>query len=100
MTTPRPRRGQRRTPCMTCCGICCSWTLALTCRMSIDYYRKSMEGWAMGKLAVRALRAVLVIVLAGTVFVQALLALALTTDPEDGSLPLTPLRMITILGMV
>ena len=54
----------------------------------------------MGKLAVRALRAVLVVVLAGTVFVQALLVLALATDPEDGSLPLTPLRVITILGMV
>jgi hypothetical protein len=25
---------------------------------------------------------------------------ALATDPEDGSLPLTPLRVITILGMV
>ena len=54
----------------------------------------------MGKLTVRALRAVLVVVLAGTVFVQALMVWALATDPEDGSLPLTPLRVITILGMV
>ncbi|MEU8845289.1 DUF2975 domain-containing protein [Streptomyces sp. NPDC048564] len=56
----------------------------------------------MGKLAVRALRAVLVVVLAGTVFVQAFMVWALVTgnDPEDGSLPLTPLRVITILGMV
>lgn len=56
----------------------------------------------MGKLAVRALRAVLVVVLAGTVFVQALTVWALVSgsDPEDGSLPLTPLRVITILGMV
>ena len=53
----------------------------------------------MGKLAVRALRAVLVVVLTGTVFVQALMVWALATDPEDGSLPLTPLRVITILGM-
>ncbi|MGW4425747.1 DUF2975 domain-containing protein [Streptosporangium sp. NPDC004631] len=56
----------------------------------------------MGKLAVRALRAVLVVVLACTVFVQALTVWALVSgsDPEDGSLPLTPLRVIAILGMV
>jgi len=56
----------------------------------------------MGKLTVRALRAVLVVVLAGTLFVQALLVWALVSgsDPEDGSLPLTPLRVITILGLV
>ncbi|MCX5052487.1 MULTISPECIES: DUF2975 domain-containing protein [unclassified Streptomyces] len=55
----------------------------------------------MGKLAVRALRAVLVVVLAGTVFVQASMVWVLISgnDPEDGSLPLTPLRVITILGM-
>ncbi|SEN20872.1 DUF2975 domain-containing protein [Actinacidiphila rubida] len=55
----------------------------------------------MGKLTVRALRAVLVVVLAGTVFVQAGMVWALVggNDPEDGSLPLTPLRVITILGM-
>ena len=56
----------------------------------------------MGKLTVRALRTVLVMVLTGTVFVQALMVWALVSgsDPEDGSLPLTPLRVITILGMV
>jgi hypothetical protein len=56
----------------------------------------------MGKLAVRALRAVLVAVLAGTVFVQAGMVWALVSgsDPEDGSHPLTALRAITILGMV
>ncbi|MET9621689.1 MULTISPECIES: DUF2975 domain-containing protein [unclassified Streptomyces] len=56
----------------------------------------------MGKLTVRALRAVLAVVLAGTVFVQALMMWVLVSgnDPEDGSLPLTPLRVITILGMV
>ena len=56
----------------------------------------------MGKLAVRALRAVLVVVLTGRVFVQALMVWALVSgsDPEDGSLPLTPLRLITILGLV
>ena len=54
----------------------------------------------MGKLTVLALRVVLVVVLAGTVFVQASMVWALATDPEDGSLPLTPLRVITILGMV
>src|SRR5919107_1524047 len=61
-----------------------------------------MEGWVMGKLAVRALRAVLAVVLAGTVFIQVSMVwvLATGTDPEDGSLPLTALRVITILGMV
>jgi hypothetical protein len=56
----------------------------------------------MGKLTVRALRAVLAVVLVGTVFVQAgmLWALISGKDSEDGSLPLTALRVITILGMV
>ncbi|MEV7561749.1 DUF2975 domain-containing protein [Streptomyces sp. NPDC048331] len=56
----------------------------------------------MGKLTVHALRAVLAVVLAGTVFVQAgmLWALIGGNDPEDGSLPLTPLRVIVVLGMV
>jgi hypothetical protein len=61
-----------------------------------------MGGRVVGELAVRALRAVLVVVLAGTVVVQAAMVWALVsgTDPEDGSLPLTPLRMITIMGLV
>ena len=56
----------------------------------------------MGKIAVHALRAVLVLVLAGTVFVQASMVWVLISgnDPEDGTLPLTALRVITILGMV
>ena len=56
----------------------------------------------VGKLTVHALRAVLVVVLAGTVFVQAGMVWTLVSgnDPEDGSLPLTALRVITILGMV
>ncbi|MFI6369756.1 DUF2975 domain-containing protein [Streptomyces sp. NPDC050546] len=56
----------------------------------------------MGKLTVRALRAVVVVVLVGTVFVQALMVWTLFSgsDPEDGSLPLTALRVITILGML
>ncbi len=54
----------------------------------------------MGKLTVQALRAVLMVVLTGTVLVQALMVWGLATDPEDGSLPLTPLRLVTILGMV
>ncbi|MFE9703243.1 DUF2975 domain-containing protein [Streptomyces sp. NPDC005930] len=55
----------------------------------------------MGKLTVRALRFVLAVVLTGTVCVQALMAWSLISgnDPEDGSLPLTPLRVITILGI-
>ncbi len=54
----------------------------------------------MGKLTVGALRVVLVVVLVGTVLIQVLMVRALVTDPEGGSLPLTPLRVVTILGMV
>jgi len=56
----------------------------------------------MGKLTVSALRAVLAAVLAGTVFVQAGMVWTLVSgsDPEDGSLPLTAMRVITIVGMV
>ncbi|WP_328744243.1 DUF2975 domain-containing protein [Streptomyces sp. NBC_00285] len=56
----------------------------------------------MGKLTVGALRAVGVVMLVGTVFVQASMVWVLVSgsDPEDGSLPLTPLRVVTILGMV
>lgn len=48
----------------------------------------------------RALRAVLVVVFAGTVFVQAAMVWALATKPPDGSLPLTAFRVIAIVGMV
>ncbi|MFJ4467706.1 DUF2975 domain-containing protein [Streptomyces sp. NPDC089424] len=56
----------------------------------------------MGKLTVRALRVLLVVVLAGTVFVQALMVWTLVSgsDPEDGTLPLTGFRVLTILGMM
>jgi len=56
----------------------------------------------MGKLTVRALRAVLLVMLAGTVLVQAGLVWALVSgsDPEDGSLPLTAFRVLAILGLV
>ncbi|WP_431944921.1 DUF2975 domain-containing protein [Actinacidiphila sp. bgisy167] len=54
----------------------------------------------MGKLTLLALRAVLAVLLAGSVCIQALMVWALATDPEDGSLPLTPLRLVTILGLV
>jgi hypothetical protein len=56
----------------------------------------------MGKLAVGALRAVLAVVLAGTVLIQALMVWVLVSgsDPEDGSLPLTAFRVITIVGLV
>jgi hypothetical protein len=55
----------------------------------------------MGKLTVRALRAVLAGVLTGTVLVQALMVWALVSgsDPQDGSLPLTALRLIMIVGI-
>jgi hypothetical protein len=56
----------------------------------------------MGKLTVHALRAVLAVVFAGTVLVQVgmLWTVVSGSDPEGGSLPLTALRVITILGMV
>jgi len=55
----------------------------------------------MGTLTVRALRAVLAVVLAGTVLVQALMVWVLVSgsDPEDGKHPLAALRVITILGI-
>jgi hypothetical protein len=51
---------------------------------------------------VRALRAVLVVMIAGTVFIQTgmVWALASGSDPEDSSLPLTAFRVMTIVGMV
>lgn len=56
----------------------------------------------MGKLTVHTLRAVLAVVFAGTVFVQALMVWTLVSgnDPESGTLPLTALRVITLLGLV
>ncbi|MEW1633015.1 DUF2975 domain-containing protein [Streptomyces sp. NPDC093801] len=56
----------------------------------------------MGKLTIRALQAVLAVVLAGTVGVQAMMVWTLISgnDPEDGSVPLTPLRLITVAGML
>ncbi|MFY4722919.1 DUF2975 domain-containing protein [Streptomyces sp. LaBMicrA B280] len=56
----------------------------------------------MGKLTVRALRAVLVVVFIGTVLVQTSMVWTLVSgnDPEDGTLPLTALRLITVVGMV
>ncbi|CAM5365320.1 DUF2975 domain-containing protein [Streptomyces avidinii] len=53
----------------------------------------------MGRMTVGALRTVLVVVLAGTVLVQAAMVWALVTGEKEGSLPLTPLRILTILGM-
>ena len=55
----------------------------------------------MGKLTVWALRVVLLVMLAGTAVVQAGMVWALVSgsDPEDGSLPLTAFRVMTILGM-
>jgi hypothetical protein len=56
----------------------------------------------VGKLTVYSLRAVLVMMLAGSVLIQAGMVWALVSgsDQEDGLLPLTALRVITILGMV
>jgi hypothetical protein len=51
---------------------------------------------------VQALRAVIAVVLTGTVLIQLLMVWTLIggNDPEDGTLPLTSLRLITIVGMV
>lgn len=56
----------------------------------------------MGKLAVNALRTVLAVVLTGTVLIQVLMVWVLITgsDPEDGTLPLTALRLVTAVGLV
>ncbi|MEV7419241.1 DUF2975 domain-containing protein [Streptomyces sp. NPDC089919] len=54
----------------------------------------------MGKLTVGALRAVLAVVLVGTVLIQVMMVWAIFNDPEDGSLPLTPLRLVTAAGML
>ncbi|GAB3903711.1 DUF2975 domain-containing protein [Kibdelosporangium lantanae] len=54
----------------------------------------------MGKLTVRALRAVLLVVFAGAVFLQVGMVWALFGKPADGPMPLTPMRVIVILGMV
>ena len=56
----------------------------------------------MGKLTVQALRAVLAAVLTGTALIQVLMVWTLISgnDPEDGSRPLTSLRLITIVGLV
>ncbi|MFE0463725.1 DUF2975 domain-containing protein [Kitasatospora sp. NPDC058965] len=53
----------------------------------------------MGNLTVRALRAVLAVVLTGTVLIQVLMVWALATKPGDGSLPLTAFRVSTVLGL-
>ena len=56
----------------------------------------------MGKWTVVALRAVLAVVLAGTVLVQAGMVWTLATgsDPENGTRPLTAFRLFTIVGLV
>ncbi|MFG2819119.1 DUF2975 domain-containing protein [Kitasatospora sp. NPDC048365] len=56
----------------------------------------------MGRLAVGALRTVLAVVFTGTVLVQVLMAWVLISgsDPEDGSIPLTAFRVITIVGLL
>jgi hypothetical protein len=56
----------------------------------------------MGRLTVHSLRAVLAVVLAGTVVIQIGMVWTLVSgsDPEDGTLPLTAFRVATILGLV
>ena len=56
----------------------------------------------MGRLTVQSLRAMLVVGLAGTAVIQMGMVWAVVSgsDPEDGSIPLTALRVVTILGMV
>ncbi|MER6277088.1 DUF2975 domain-containing protein [Streptomyces sp. NPDC059688] len=56
----------------------------------------------MGRVTVGALRAVLVVVLAGTVLVQVLMVWVLVSgsDPEGGSAALTAMRVLTVVGLV
>lgn len=56
----------------------------------------------MGKLAVHALRAVLVVVFVGTVLIEAGMVWTLVSgsDQEGGSLPLTAFRVLAIVGML
>jgi uncharacterized membrane protein YedE/YeeE len=54
----------------------------------------------MGKLTVYALRVVLGLVLTGTVFVQAMMVVALARKSADGPLPLTQLRVVVLVGLV
>ena len=55
----------------------------------------------MGTLTVRALRAILAVVLTGAVLLQALMVWMLVSgrDPEDGSATLTALRVVAALGL-
>src|SRR6201999_89952 len=89
----------------------CSWYVVpdsssgaranLHCLSKVDRFPSQVDRRVMGKLTVHALRAVFAAVLAGTVLIQVLMVWTLISgnDPEDGSLPLTSLRLITILGM-
>jgi hypothetical protein len=68
----------------------------------VDRLLSALDGrMVMGKLTMSALRVVLGLVLTGTVVVQVSLVWTLISgsDPEDRSLPLTALRVITIVGM-
>lgn len=69
----------------------------------IDRFTSQIDGGSrVGKLTIGALRVVLVVALAGTVFVQAAMIWSLISgnDQEDGTLPLTAFRIIAILGMI
>jgi hypothetical protein len=72
--------------------------------ISIDFHRDSIEGVVMGKLAVAALRVVLVVLLAGSLFVQGVMVPLLAADLDglnaDYAYLRTPLLVITFLGVV
>src|SRR5262245_53190361 len=70
---------------------------------SFDRFLSQFDGrTGMGRLTVGALRAVLVMVLAGTAFLQALMVWALVSgsDPQGASLPLATLRELGFGGEV
>jgi hypothetical protein len=56
----------------------------------------------VGRWTVNLLRAVLAVVLAGTVLVQIAMVWTLVAgnDPEDGTMPLTAFRIATIVGLL
>lgn len=70
--------------------------------MKVDRFPSLVDGRMrfVGNVAVRASRAVVAVILVGTLFVQTAMVWALVTEPAEGALPLTPLRVITIVGMV
>src|SRR5690349_2399444 len=72
------------------------------CLSNFDILSSQLDGkdLSMGSLTVRALRVVLVVVLAGTVFVQVGMVWALATGLGPETARMSLLRVSTLLGMM